>query len=47
MFPIEQSNEWLVQRRYVSEQSIKLVLSTEPGTARGRREQQQQQSARP
>ncbi len=31
MLLIEQTDEWLVQRRYLSEHSIKLVLSTEPG----------------
>ena len=30
MLLIEQTDEWLVQRRYLSEHSIKLVLSTEP-----------------
>jgi transposase-like protein len=30
MLLIEQADEWLVQRRYLSEHSIKLVLSTEP-----------------
>jgi len=36
MLLIEQADEWLVQRRYLSEHSIKLVLSTEPhGTEEG------------
>lgn len=30
MLLIEQADEWLVQRRYLSGHSIKLVLSTEP-----------------
>jgi putative transposase len=30
MLLVEQNDEWLVQRRYLSEHSIKLVLSTEP-----------------
>ncbi len=42
MLLIEQNDEWLVQRRYLSEHSIQLVLSTLDGSRTSTLEQQQQ-----
>ena len=46
MLLIEQNDEWLVQRRYLSEHSMRLVLSPRP-VQNNRSEQQQQGGDRP